>query len=799
MKVPLSWLKEYVAFDDTPQGLAAKLTFSGTEVEGITTVGHAWTGIVVGEVLRVDPHPNADKLTLCTVQAGGAPLTVVCGTPNVRAGGKYPFAPAGVTLPNGLKLKQARIRGVASAGMLCAEDELGVSEDHSGVMTLDAAWAPGTPLAEVLGPPETVLELEITPNRPDCLSLLGLAREVAALYGLPLRLPETTLAESGRPVAERTRVEVRDPERCPRYTARVLEGVTIGPAPAWMRRRLELAGVRAINNVVDITNYVMLESGQPLHAFDQALLQEGRIVVRRAQPGDVLATLDGVPRPLTPEMLVIADAARPVALAGIMGGAGSEIRDQTTTVLLESACFQPQGIRATSRRLGLATESSYRFERGVDIGGTEWAGRRAAALMTQFAGARAAPGVVDVFPRPPAARRVACRYARVRDVLGLEAEGDRIRAAFTALELPVVASDADGCTVEVPSFRADLADEIDLVEEFARLHGLDRIPAPAPRAAIVPGADDRPARLLEQCRAHLVGLGLREIMNYSLTADALLDRFDPGGAARRIVLPNPISLEQTTLRPSLVPQMVETLGRNMARQVRQAALFELGRVFELDAAGRPAEETRLAVGLLGPVGRTGLDRHAPVTEEDMFLWIKGLWEELAAVLRLPAARLEPAGAPDLEEGRAAAIVLDGRPCGRLGLVREAIRREWRMFEPVAVLELAAAALAAGAAAPYQAVPVYPSVQRDMALIVDETTPHGALAEFFRRVAPRELETVELFDIFMGGTIGAGKKSLAYAFTYRAADRTLTDDEVNRYHDGIKEKTRKEWQVEIREG
>ena len=554
MRLPISWLKEYVDFDDTPQGLAAKLTFSGTEVEGIETIGSTYEGIVVGEVLEVNKHPNADKLTLCRVNTGSGEMTVVCGAPNVRPGIKVPFARVGVTLPNGVKLKSAKIRGVVSEGMLCAEDELKLSEDHSGLMILDGKWAPGTPLSEILGPPETVLDLEVTPNRPDCLSVLGMAREVAALYGTQLKWPAVRVGESDERVENLTSVDVADEVGCPRYTARILRDVKIGPSPAWMKRRLELSGIRAINNVVDITNYVMLECGQPLHAFDQALLAEGIILVRRVVEGEKMATLDGIDRPLTPNMLVIADAHKPVAVAGVMGGAGSEIRDDTKTVLLESAFFKPQDIRATAKKLGMMTESSYRFERGVDIGCTEWASLRAAALMVAHAGGTLARGVIDVYSRPRAERTVACRFDRVRSLLGVDVLNDQIKNAFQSLMLPVTESNDAVCTVQIPSFRVDLEKEVDLIEEFARIYGLDKIPLPAPKAALVPGADDKPVQAAIACRQHLVGLGLRETMNYSFVSDHLLNLFDPSDVQHRVVLPNPVNLEQATLRPSLVPR-----------------------------------------------------------------------------------------------------------------------------------------------------------------------------------------------------------------------------------------------------
>ncbi|MDP2991663.1 MAG: phenylalanine--tRNA ligase subunit beta, partial [Kiritimatiellota bacterium] len=397
MKVPLSWLKEFVAFEATPEALAERLTFAGLEVEDATRIGSDFKDIVVGEILSVNPHPNADRLTLCDVATGRETLRVVCGAPNVNVGDKVPFAAIGTVLPNGTKIKSAKIRGEASFGMLCAEDELGLSEDHAGLMQLPRDIPAGTPLVEVVGGPDVVLTIEVTPNRPDCLSILGIAREVAALYGCRLNLPSIQFPETGSPAADAPArnathsvagglaVAVEDAEGCPRYTARLLRGVTIAPSPLAMRLRLARCGIRPINIIVDITNYVMLECGQPLHAFDLTLLAEHRIVVRRARPNETMATLDAVERKLTPDMLVIADARSPVAIAGVMGGAQSGILATTRDVVLESACFKPALIRKTSKTLGLSSESSYRFERGVDIGGVDWASRRATVLMVAHA------------------------------------------------------------------------------------------------------------------------------------------------------------------------------------------------------------------------------------------------------------------------------------------------------------------------------------------------------------------------------------------------------------------------------
>ncbi|MFH0908232.1 MAG: phenylalanine--tRNA ligase subunit beta [bacterium] len=792
MKAPLSWLKDYVDITETPQQVADRLTFAGIEVEGIETIGAAYDGMIVGDVRTVEKHPNADKLSVCRVFDGEQELQVVCGAPNVKAGGKYPFAPAGVTMPDGTKIKQAKLRGVESFGMLCSEVELKLSDDHAGLMTLDAAIAPGTPLAEVLGPPETVFDLEITPNRPDCLSLIGVARELAAMYRRQVKLPQVDPPPDTR---HSPLVTVEDFAACPRYTARILDGVQIGPSPAWMQNRLKLAGIRPINNVVDITNYVMIECGQPLHAFDQSLLKEGRIVVRRARAGEKMATLDGIDRELDPAMLVIADAEHPVALAGVMGGAGSEIRDTTQTVLLESACFKANDIRATSRKIGLSTESSYRFERGVDIGGVEWASRRAAALMAEHAGATIVPGVVDVYPAPPQPRKILCRFDTIRSVSGVEASNDDITGLFQALELGVEKGDATSCTVIAPSFRGDLESEVDLVEEFARVHGLDKIPTPTPRAQIDAG-DDRASKALGLLRSHLVALGLQEIMNYSLVSENLLDLFDASDKAVRIVLPNPVSADQSILRPSLVPQVVETLGRNRARQIDAAALFEIGRVFS-----REGEHTALCIGLMGPVGRDHLNRRKPVQDEEQFLWLKGIWESLARAQQLADWSMADASRPCFKAGQTVSISAGGAVIGELGIVKEAVRKEWRLTDPVAVLTVRVEPLLRNAFAPrvYAAIPPYPCVVRDIAMIVSDRVRNADIERIIRQAAPAELERVRIFDIFSGESIGRGRKSVAYSLTYRSGSRTLTDEEANGYHNRVKDALKQSLEIEIREG
>ena len=809
MKVPLSWLKEYVDVDLSPKELASLLTFSGTEVEGIKAIGGDFTGIVVGEVLSVERHPNADRLTVCQVNSGTETLTVVCGAPNVAAGIKVPLATIGTLVPNGLKIKKAKVRGVESFGMLCAADELGLSEDHSGLMILPAGTKVGTPFAEIAGPPETVLELEVTSNRPDCLSMIGMAREVATLLGKPLKIPNPSVKEESRSVESMASVAIEDSIGCPRYTGRVLTGITIAPSPQWMQRRLAAAGIRPINNVVDITNYVMLECGQPLHAFDYELLEGHKIVVRRAKAGEAMSTLDGAAREINPDMLMIADGRRPVAVAGVMGGAGSEIRDVTRTVLLESAYFKPSDIRKTSKKLGLSTDSSYRFERGVDIENVDWASRRAAQLMVELAGGVAAKGVIDVFPAKPVRGQVSLRLDRARDLLGIQIADETILAIFKALGLGLVSRDTARCVVEIPAYRVDLTQEADLIEEIARIHGLDKLPSPSPVAKIIPGADDKPTRAILACRANLVGLGLSEIMNYSFLSGRLLDLVGHGDPEKRVVLPNPISADHTVLRDSFIPQMIETLGKNRARQAREASLFEMGRVFFKDGAGKNAEADRICIGLMGPVGRAGMSKTQPVKDEEMFQWIAGILESLCRAQHVPEVVkgglsrldlvLKPVNTPCYEDGRGVSVWISGACAGTMGLVSERVRNEWRLVDPVAVLEIDLAPLVANAlrVPVSRALGSFPSVDRDVAMVVADDVSHEAIFNAIRAVAPPELVDIRLFDVYRGEGVGTGRKSLAYSLTYRSMEKTLTDEVANGFHDKIKSALCKDVGAEIR--
>jgi phenylalanyl-tRNA synthetase beta chain len=800
MKVPVSWLKEYVEFEDTLEGLTDKLTFSGLEVEGIETIGSDFKGVVVGEILNIEPHPGADKLRLCTANYGtDEPMRVVCGAPNVQIGGKYPFAPVGTTLPCGITLKKAKIRGEVSMGMLCAKDELGLGEDHSGLLELDAGLLPGTPFVKVWGEPEVVIELEVTPNRPDCLSMIGVARELALLYNTKLKLPVFELSETSMPVEEEISVKVEAPEKCLRYTARVLKEANIAPSPEWMQKRLEAAGIRPINNVVDITNYVMLETGHPLHAFDKTRVAGEQIVVRTAKSGETMQTLDGVERKLTPEMLVIADAEKSSAIAGVMGGGDSEIKENTTEILLEAASFETSSIRHTAKTLGLITDSSYRFQRGVDPESVEWASRRATALMCEWAGAKLCEGVIDVYPQAKPETKITFSWARIENLIGTSISKERMQEIFQALEISIEEDQGETAIASPPSFRSDLTREVDLVEEIARIHGVDNIPAKTPLAKVVPGTNNARIRSIASLRNHLQGLGASEIMNYTLVNHSLLDLFNKENQASREELPHPISTDQSVMRTSLIPQMVESLGRNHSRQISEACFYELGRVFHR-VDGSPVQTEKISLGMMGPVGRSLLHKRAAISSEEIFLWMKGLVEKLLMAQKIEHFSFKVEDQPECESGQAVSVFIDKKPIGYLGIVLQKARNEWRLSEPVAVAELELNALLKNSfkIPRIEDLAQFPAMNRDIALVLDESVSHEEVVKLIEKAKPKDLERFALFDVYQGKGIEKGKKSLAYSFTYRSSKQTLTDKKVNKPHQKLIDFLCKQLNASLRE-
>ncbi len=805
MKVPVSWLNEYVDVSDlSVRELADRLTFSGIEVEGIEESGCVLDDrFVVGEVLECAPHENSDHLSVCVVGDGAERHQVVCGAPNVRAGIKVPFARIGAVIPNGgFKIKRARLRGVESCGMICSASELRLSAESAGIMILDPDVRPGTPLSALFPPPESVMDLEITWNRSDCLSIIGIAREFAALLGRPLTLPPTAFSETGAPVESLARVVVDAPDLCPRYTARVLSGVREGVAPPWMRHRLELCGVRSITLTVDITNYVMLETGQPLHAFDLGRVAQQSVIVRRAVQGERMKTLDGVERVLDDTMLVIADSNAPIAVAGVMGGAESEIdAGGSESVLLESALFDPASIKFTAGSLGLSTESCRRFERGVDPDLADFASRRAAALLVELAGAVPAAGVIDCDYRSFANTRIRLRFDRARQVMGVDLSDDAMVCILSGLGVRAEATGDGEALFVIPSWRLDLTLEADLIEEIARIHGLDKVPAVLPRTAAVSMLDDTFFYNRRRCRDLLLGLGFSEAMHYSFLSAGELDAFDRRETASRAVIPYPVSADFGVLRDSLLPQMAASLGRNASRQVESAALFEMGRVFSRAHDGTIREEERISLGIMGAAGRSAIDRRRPVTNEEALLWIKGAVEELAAALHTGPLEFTLCDHPAMDPGWSAEIALNGVKIGCAGLLAAGLRHHWRMSLPMPLAEMRLDPLLANVngVAAVRPVPSYPAVQRDVAFICDSSLAHRDVVGCIRAVAPAELTAVEIFDIFTSKAIGQGKRSLGYTLSFRSAERTLTDQEVNESFAKIVAALKNELKVDVREG
>lgn len=777
MRVPVNWLKEFVAIPVAPEELADRLTAAGIAVDTVVRVGEALKGIVTARIREVRRHPNADRLSICVVESDGAVCEVVTGAPNVFPGAVVPLALPGARLADGTVLKKARFRGVTSEGMLCSEAELGLEERSAGIMILPPETPVGQDICLLLGLPEAVLELDLTPNRGDCLSVFGVAREVAAILGAELKSPPV-LSAAGDAAAAYINVEIVNPELCGRYAARVFSEVRIGPSPLWMQVRLRLAGMRPINNVVDLTNYVMLELGQPLHAFDYETLRGRKIIVRPAVPGEELVSLDGVKRELTPEDLVIADAERAVAIAGVMGGLDTEVTAATKTVLLEAANFNPRSIRRTSRRLGLRSEASLRFEKGVDIEGPVRAADRMALLMEKIGAGRAVPGVVDNYPAPPEPRTVVVRPEKIAAVLGVAVPQEEALAGLGRLGFGVRA-DGSRWVVSVPSFRPDVAIEEDIVEEVARLYGYDRIPPTLPCGATTPGVRPPEEAFVQRLRHLLCGLGLREVISYSFIHPASFDRLRlaPDDPLRRVIqLKNPISEEQSVLRTTLLPGLLEVLARNLARRVDDVAIFEVGRVFyPRGAAALPEERLKLGLAVTGKEPRGW---EFPPREFDFF-FLKGVTAALFKGLGVVDQVFEPLkDHPSLHPGRAAQVMSNGELLGFMGEIHPEVAGAYDLPRRVVVAEFDVGALqAAKRPVVFAELPRFPGVVRDIAVIVPEHLPAARLAATIKAAAGELLRSVQVFDVYKGPKLPPGTKSLAFSLLFRADDRTLTDEEV----------------------
>lgn len=778
MKLTRSWLADYVSIPWDTEELVERLTMAGLEEETVEDLGAGLAGVLIGHVVERSQHPNADRLSVCLVDVGEpAPRTIVCGAPNVAAGQKVPVILPGASLPGGARIGEAKLRGVHSSGMICSEVELELGTDGEGIMILPDDCVPGTSFASAMGLDDVAIDFEVTPNRPDCLSVVGIAREVATLAQTALQLPVTDLQDPGPPVVDCCRIDIDDPEGCPRYVARVIRGVQVGPSPAWLQNRLRSVGQRPINNVVDVTNFVMLELGQPLHAFDLKRLRENRIVVRRALADEHLQTLDGAEHKLNSEDLVIADGVGAVALAGIMGGANSEVDDGTTDILLESAYFDRRIVRRTASRLNLRTEASTRFERGGDVSMAPVASARAAALLAAITGGVIDHGCLDVYPAPRPEISIPLRPGRARRLLAADLGQGECRRVLEALGCQVDDGPEDELVVTVPTYRPDLEREIDLIEEVGRIHGYhevtgsDRLRGPIP---VQPPGEYELARSL---RERLVGLGLDEIVTSSIVDDRWIDLAD-SPACR---LANPPAEGVSQLRTSLVPGLLDVARRNFNQRQAGVALFEVGRVFTPTPGSLP-QETLMISGLLAG------DASASPWRGDRravdLLDLKGILDVLLGdkVTFTAAADTQTF----LRSGQGASIEAGDTSIGFFGQAHRDLCGAFDVDREVFIFELKGA-LVARQMSPdhvYTPLPKFPPIERDLAIVLDTGITAGQVLDVVRRVDPQLVEDAEIFDVYAGDQVEAGKRSLALSLRLRSTSGTLEDRDADRVIDRI---------------
>jgi phenylalanyl-tRNA synthetase beta chain len=789
MRISLKWLSAYVHLPESVDELARRLTMAGLEIEGIERPAEALRGVVVAQIVASDKHPNADKLSVTKIDTGaGAPLQVVCGAKNYQVGDKVPLATVGTRLPNGVEIKQAALRGVDSSGMLCSAKELGLSEESSGLLILDAGSKVGQPIAEALGLDDVVFTVNVTPNRADALSHLGIAREVATLFDVPLRKPQVTLKESATEAKTKIDLRIEDPERCWRYAARVIEGVTVKPSPQWMQDRLKAAGMRGINNLVDITNYVLLEYGQPLHAFDLDRIGGATIVVRTAKAGERLTTLDGKERTLHPDDLLICDASAPLVLAGVMGGASSEVTDKTTRVLLECATFQPTTVRRSSKRHALHTESSHRFERGTDLHVVPEVLDRAAALVAELAGGTVLQGRVDAFPTPKAPRQVTLRTVKVAQVLGVPVPAAECHRILTSLGFTKRSGDDAQATFEVPSVRVDVSIEEDLIEEIARVRGFDAITEALPRG-LSELEPERPAHRVERLiRAALAGQGVDEVVNYSFVSPAELAAFEAGQGA--IAVSNPLSVEQSVMRTTLFPSLVQNVIRAARHQLEGVRFYEWARSYRPDTSGGQgtvpvAKETLEVAGVVWGLRHGTRTWTAKDAEADYFD-AKAIVSAVLKALHLEGVTAESFESPWYHPRSATVLRQGATVLGTLGELHPKVAKRLDAPAGLVLFQLDVEALQAAAVLVPQARPLtkFPVVRRDLAVVVPAEMQSEAVRQVILEVGQPLVEDAQVFDVYAGHQVGTGRKNLAFGLRYRSPERTLTDAEVTDAHTKI---------------
>ncbi|QJD87553.1 phenylalanine--tRNA ligase subunit beta [Cohnella herbarum] len=814
MNVSYRWLSDYIDLSGIPaEQLAEMMTRGGIEIDSVPSRNAGVSGVVVGYVKTREKHPDADKLSVCTIDAGtGEDLQIVCGAANIGADMKVPVAMVGAKLPGGLDIKRAKLRGVESQGMICSARELGINdkllpkEQQEGILILPPETEIGRDILDVLALNDSILELDLTPNRSDCLSMLGVAYEVAALTGRPLKLPEPDkdLHSSVDRTSDHVRVSITATEQCSLYTARYIKGVKIAPAPQWIQNRLIAAGVRPINNIVDITNYVMLEYGQPLHAFDAAKVAGGRIDVRLAQPGEILVTLDDQERKLEPQMLVIADAEKAIALAGVMGGANSEVTPETTDIILESAKFEGGTVRRTSRQLGLRSEASSRFEKEVDPSRVRDALDRAAGLIARYAEGLVTEGIVEAEVSVQQPANVEISLSRINGMLGTELSSLEIKTIFSRLHFAVEVSGDGIWNVTVPSRRGDITRDVDLVEEVARLHGYDEIPTTLIDGQTTAGSLTKPQAIRRELRSILTGAGVHEAICYSVTSEQKTKLFtELSGDTKPIPLAMPMSEERSVLRTTLIPSLLEAAAYNLTRKNNDLALFEIGNVYHSDEevlTRLPQEKPRVSLLLSGNRRSASWNRSSEAVD---FYDAKGILEKILDHLGLTGKIVYEAAQPaGFHPGRTAAIKIHtergNETIGYIGQLHPELQRDFDLPDTyVAEMELAPIYEYADRHIEYRTLPRYPAIERDIAVVVDRNVAGGALTEAIVASAGELLESVKVFDVYTGDRIGTEKKSVALALVYRHGERTLTDEEVTETHARVLTQLEQSFGAELR--
>lgn len=789
MIVTYNWLKEFVDFSFTPQDLCDRLTMVGLEVDALEEIGGNLDSVIVAKLESVERHPDADRLTVCQVNNGKETVQVVCGAPNHRTGDIVAFAQPGSVLPGDFKIKKSKIRGQVSMGMLCSGKELALSEESAGIMILAADLPLGMPVFEALALKDFQIEIGLTPNRPDCLSVVGVAREVAALSGNDLKLPAPQIQETTDSIDNMVSVTIEDPEGCPRYAARMVKNVKIGPSPDWLVRRLEAVGMRSINNVVDVTNYVMMELGHPLHAFDFRQVRDGKIIVKRAAEGEKFKTLDDQEHTLTAEDLMICDGQRPVAMAGVMGGLDSEVQDDTATILLEAAYFKPTMIRRTSKRHGLHTESSHRFERGADIDMIPVALERAASLIAELGDGDILNGIIDNYPQQLEPLALTLSTLKAQQLLDVAVARDGIKNMLTSIGLTSEDGDSDDAlTVLVPSFRPDIEREVDLIEEVARLYGYDKIPVTMPVGAVSAKRPPLNQLLQKTLRQTMVTAGFSEAMNYSFIAADSFEKIRITEDDKRLTtvkILNPLSADQAVMRTSLVPSLLETVAKNLNYRSSDLRLFELRPVF---LPGENADDCIEKLSLTAVMsGRREPEGWAQSSENIDFYDLKGVVEEIIEKLSINKISFSSdEGQPYLHPGKSCCLKSGAATLGFIGEVHPEVLARFDIDQPVYLFELDFSALldAVGEGTQFQLLSKFPDVMRDSALLLDENVTASQVMEIINRSKIKYFEDAVIFDLYTGKGVPEGKKSLAIRVSYRAMEKTLTEAEVTKAHDKL---------------